>query len=197
MRNVLERLERHLVDQQAPAAALLRPGLSDEAIDELIAPTGLDLPEEARELFRWHDGTRGDIRDQRDRSIAGGWQFHPLQDQVARLHEWRAGVQEAADEEGWELVYKPVYFPLLQGVNWGSLVMIRCGHRTRSFPNPVIYAEQFAPSSELAITHFSLYSLFETWLLWLDAGHVWWDHTKGSWQKDDRLHWTTYRAGFD
>jgi hypothetical protein len=33
------------------------PGLDDQRIDELLAPLGIDLPEEARAWWRWHNGT--------------------------------------------------------------------------------------------------------------------------------------------
>lgn len=33
------------------------PGLDDRRIDELLAPLGIDLPEEARVWWRWHNGT--------------------------------------------------------------------------------------------------------------------------------------------
>ncbi len=39
-----------------PLPDLLRPGLSDLAIDEIMRPTGLTLPDEARALWRWADG---------------------------------------------------------------------------------------------------------------------------------------------
>lgn len=32
------------------------PGLTDGQIDELLGPLGIDLPEEARVWWRWHDG---------------------------------------------------------------------------------------------------------------------------------------------
>lgn len=32
------------------------PGLADEQIDDLLLPLGVDLPEEARVWWRWHDG---------------------------------------------------------------------------------------------------------------------------------------------
>ncbi len=39
-----------------PLPTLIQPGLSDAAIDELMAPTGLSLPDEARALWQWSNG---------------------------------------------------------------------------------------------------------------------------------------------
>lgn len=54
--NLLERLNRRLTDAGAILAARWRPGLSDEQIDDWLLPVGINLPEEARIWWRWHNG---------------------------------------------------------------------------------------------------------------------------------------------
>ena len=39
----------------------LAPGLTDQQIDTLTAPYGIDLPEEARVWWRWHNGRHADV----------------------------------------------------------------------------------------------------------------------------------------
>jgi hypothetical protein len=57
---LLDRFEDRLRGAGALVADALAPGLTDEQIDELLLPAGIDLPEEARVWWRWHDGTRPD-----------------------------------------------------------------------------------------------------------------------------------------
>jgi hypothetical protein len=53
---VLADFEGALRSAGAAIAEAWAPGLNDAQIDELIAPHGIDLPEEARRWWRWHDG---------------------------------------------------------------------------------------------------------------------------------------------
>jgi hypothetical protein len=38
-------------------AERMEPGLDDDEIDQITAPLGFSLPEEARRVFRWHQGS--------------------------------------------------------------------------------------------------------------------------------------------
>lgn len=57
---LVERTVERLRSAGADLADRLRPGLSDAQIDELAGPAGIDLPEEARVWWRWHDGVQDD-----------------------------------------------------------------------------------------------------------------------------------------
>lgn len=54
--NLLAAFESSLRAVKAPIVNHWAPGLDDARIDELIAPFALDLPEEARVWWRWHNG---------------------------------------------------------------------------------------------------------------------------------------------
>lgn len=53
---LLEKVEEHLRSVDHPVLRRLRPGLSDEQMDELTAPHGLVLGPELRAWWSWHDG---------------------------------------------------------------------------------------------------------------------------------------------
>lgn len=53
---LLAELEATWQEAGAQIADVLAPGLSDGQIDELMAPTGLRLPDEARRWWGWHNG---------------------------------------------------------------------------------------------------------------------------------------------
>jgi cell wall assembly regulator SMI1 len=56
MSTALRRFEEALQAAGHPLRGLLRPGLSADTIEELVAPTGLQLPDEAAVLWSWRDG---------------------------------------------------------------------------------------------------------------------------------------------
>ena len=53
----------------------MRPGLSDREIDELLAPAGIVLPPDLRELWRWHDGADPDV----GAYVVPSYEFWPLE----------------------------------------------------------------------------------------------------------------------
>jgi len=52
----LHELDGHLRRLGLPIAEHLRPGLSDEEMDAITHPLGIDLPPQLRALWAWHDG---------------------------------------------------------------------------------------------------------------------------------------------
>lgn len=53
---LLKQFDEVLGSLGAPISRAWRPGLSEAQIDALLQPADLDLPEEARTWWRWHDG---------------------------------------------------------------------------------------------------------------------------------------------
>lgn len=53
---VLDELARAVRDAGVVGTEAWAPGLSDEEIDALLEPHDVDLPEEARRWWRWHNG---------------------------------------------------------------------------------------------------------------------------------------------
>lgn len=69
---LLARFDAALRALGAPIVDAWAPGLSDEEIDALLLPLGIDLPEEARVWWRWHNGTRQDA-SMIDQQLLGRW----------------------------------------------------------------------------------------------------------------------------
>lgn len=112
----LQRLERAWQRLDAPILRIMRPGLSESRIDELIAPTGLTLPDELRWWWQWHDGavTALPDPDQAREIDPGGWLFLPLSEAVElyKHHEEvrRKYIAMGAAELA-EITWRPELFP--------------------------------------------------------------------------------------
>lgn len=83
---LLEVFESSLRAVGAPIVKHREPGLDDAAIDELIVPLDLQLPDEARVWWRWHNGTVPDTPG-RERCIMPGRDLLSPPDRVG----WCAG----------------------------------------------------------------------------------------------------------
>lgn len=113
---LLEELKAFWVEQGAPIAQALRPGLSDEQIDELMAPTGLILPEEARVWWSWHNGVAleplpglGALH-----FGLGGWDVLSLEQAVAEYWRNRSLLGEPLEPEiAPEMYWHQNWFPLM------------------------------------------------------------------------------------
>jgi cell wall assembly regulator SMI1 len=97
----------------AQIADVLAPGLSDERIDELMAPTGRRLPQEARRWWGWHNGVT--------EKAPYGWDIGR---QVLFL-----SLEEALEESGETFgaggeVAEPTWFPWVQAA--GGFIAIDC-----------------------------------------------------------------------
>ncbi len=69
--DILERVDSLLRSRNAPIADAWAPGLSDAEIDETIGRAGLEMPEELRVWWRWHNGVRKDWPDRRPSIFPG------------------------------------------------------------------------------------------------------------------------------
>lgn len=81
----LPALARWLDEHLPTVADTLNPGASEDRLDRLQAHTGLDLPQDYRALYRWHDG------QQRRDGVAGLWyglHFPSLDDVEACWASW-------------------------------------------------------------------------------------------------------------
>ncbi len=79
---MLERFDGQLRALGAPIVDAWAPGLGDEEIDAILLPLHIDLPEEARVWWRWHNGTREDTST----SARHLW------------HRWPCSLQAAAED---------------------------------------------------------------------------------------------------
>jgi len=168
-RDLLDRFEAVLHSLGAPVAELMRPGLPDEKIDDLIAPTGLTLPDELRIWWRWHDGAdeAASNHEEGRRLGPGGWLHLPLLTMI-ELHGYHNGrycdmlAHGSTDlaEQGW----RPGLFPF--------------SHRAWQ-PNHVLAADTLVPehapapvvmTSEMGIEQWAgTESIGEVIGIWIEA----------------------------
>jgi cell wall assembly regulator SMI1 len=87
----LDRLERVWRRLDSPLVDLLRPGLSDEQIDELMAPTGLTLPDELRLWWGWHDGAPTTSDQEEGRGLGSGGWLHVSPSEAIDLYNYHEG----------------------------------------------------------------------------------------------------------
>ena len=83
------------------------PGISDDEIDELLAPTGLGVPTELREWWRWHHGSRVDVPLTGNHEIGpGGWGLMTIPQALDDRALW---LEQMPSEEdgGWRLGWLP------------------------------------------------------------------------------------------
>lgn len=117
LREQLERLERVLRSAGADAAELFRPRASEADLDLLSSVLGFDLPEDARTLFTWHDGTRlpaPPVRPGSGTLGATGLEFMPQQEAFGTYHKVLQELERPFlnDERA---RWHPRWFPLLAG----------------------------------------------------------------------------------
>lgn len=195
MRRVLERLEVEWTRQGATVLSNLAPGITDDEIDATL-PTHVALPEEARELFRWRNGTLEAGPPYGQGSDFGlGWQYPPLAALVEEYRDWGAWMEEAASVLGTPVLWSPNWFPvfLTQG---GDRLLVELDKPVTPLTHRVVAVSATAPDDSVELTglktHWSLISLLETWSALLAARLVTWDATAKTWAVNAQ--WDTYRA---
>jgi hypothetical protein len=138
----------------APVAETLAPGLSDAGIDRLLAPLGIDLPEEARVWWRWRNGTDPAAPDARIQF--GDRHFLSLQENLA-------------DYDGFNLIFEPDGLSkLLQPVDQKPYIVFDC-RGPRDAPVPVLWTEDIGPLEPWAP---SIGSLVLRWIETLNSGDI-------------------------
>ncbi len=186
---LLAQFESLWVAQGAPIAAALAPGLRDTEIDALIEPTGLTLPPEARELFRWHDGAvrRPGPDDARRLWGFGRWEFRPLAELVDyRQGMWMDTQEELSDDADEPSPWAETWFPVLRAIGWSDLLIDCAGTHSVALVSGTGPFEPDRPRMS------SLPTLIETWLTFFHDGRIRWDAMSESWTSD--LDFATYKA---
>lgn len=150
----------------APIVEVWAPGCTDEEIDARFAPLGIDLPEEARAWWRWHNGTSDDAPMQH-RSIGGRTVFS-LDVAAAAYRDERDDVRQVFGLEG-----------LVPPVGDKPSVFFGCAG-PRAEPVPIYVQNDIA---EPRVVLPSIRSLLEAWLDLIDAG-AWQLGSDGAWELD-------------
>jgi cell wall assembly regulator SMI1 len=112
-RSLIARLEGTLHSQAPMVLASLNPGLPDEQIRLLEQRSGVQLPEDLRALYRWHNGQAADA----EYNMLPGHRFTPLQEALqdrdvpvkqaiaSGLTGWAAFEFFAGHRDGWITVF--------------------------------------------------------------------------------------------
>ena len=74
----------------------LAPGSSDAALAELEALVGFDLPEDFKDLYRWHDGQKTNYRP----GLFYGMEFLSLKEVGRRWRAWQDVIRSGWDDIG-------------------------------------------------------------------------------------------------
>jgi cell wall assembly regulator SMI1 len=107
---MLERLKERWREQDAPILEALQPGLSDARMDELVAPLGISLPDEAREWWGWHNGVPG-AAGRIKRRMTAIFEFLSLEDAVTECLELREIARSGGDQVA-PGIFRPTWLPL-------------------------------------------------------------------------------------
>ena len=125
-REQLEELEARWRARAIPLIERLAPGLSDDEIDATIAPLGLQLPREAREWWRWHDGVpAASIQFTWQRHIGPRIQYLPLAEAVEHYKSRRAKAVDDPVNDDPTYWWDPTWFPVVN-TDSGEHVAVEC-----------------------------------------------------------------------
>ena len=145
--DILTRFESLLRSRNVKIVDAWAPGLSDAQIDDIIGPAGLQMPEEVRVWWRWHNGVRPG-------SPPDHWMIVPGRD-LLRL-------QDAVDTYS----YVGRGDGLLKPFSEKPHIYVAC-RATGKVPAPVYY-ETYDFSPHLALPSFG--ELILGWIRYIDSG---------------------------
>lgn len=180
----LETLAKALQAQQAPITARLNPGLSDHEIDLLCQKVGIDLPDEPRTWWKWHNGASyavGDI-DSSDLLSAGpGNMLLPLELAIEDCLERRSLASELKPENP-EYWWKQSWLPFTK-----EEYAFECGV-PRGEPSPIRDTDPMSdPYNPGQPVTGSFAEMVDAWILALTEGIWFWDPNlgrEGAWNQD-------------
>lgn len=134
------------------------PGLTDAQIDEITGPTDLQLPEEARAWWRWHNGTTSG-HDAWDEFIAPGRDLWPLEIAV-RDYDYIGRRDQ-----------------LLQPVGDKPYIYVAC-RQAGDVPAPIYYDRYDDFQPDIALPSFG--ELVLTWIKYIETG-IYATNPSGGW----------------
>jgi len=163
----LQQLEERWREVGAPIVANLRSGLTESEIDTLTAPLGLQLPDEARTWWRWHDGVSADVPLRDDRAVGVFWPYQPLAEVVERCLRWREISDQVAagGEPRWFL---STWLPI-SSEDPLAILVCDCGSEAGA-PTPIrrITPPEGQPPPEPLCASFD--ELVQRWIAAIDCG---------------------------
>lgn len=153
--SLLHEFLRELERIEAPVARSLNPGLSDSEIDELLIPVGIDLPEEARQWWRWRNGSDESAGDAQ--TLFGERHFVTLADEG---EYYRDSLRYNAEAHGLRSLLKPL--------DQKPYVYCDCGVH-RDAPVPIYLQDDIETPRQILP---SIGSLVRRWIVIMRSGFV-------------------------
>lgn len=167
---LLHELEALMDSVGAPFSSRALPGLADKEIDRLLEPTGLVIPTELREWWRWHHGFVFDKRAPIDREIGpGAWGQMTIPGAIQDAALWCEDAIAVGDEPGWRRSWLPFaegsphHRRLVARLEESTVDEVCVGHW---------YVFDVPPADP--VEH-SLASVVETWITAVREGYTTWD----------------------
>jgi hypothetical protein len=119
MPDALEVLEHELRIHAPEIASALRPGLALEQLHAISTRLPFEIPDAAKQLYIWHDGTEIMRADDRAQLFPGG-QFLPLEESV----KVQVDALESGRQSG-DAFWDPGWLPIFTD-NWGGWHVVVC-----------------------------------------------------------------------
>jgi SMI1 / KNR4 family (SUKH-1) len=170
-RELLDRFEARLRASGAAVVDGWAPGLTDDQIDALVRPIGIELPEEARAWWRWHNGVQPNTPPE-SWDVTPGRSLISLEETLELYVEQRDWTRDAGFPEA-----------LLSPVSRHPILFFQCDGECDA-PVPIYVLDDWsdeAPRPALP----SIGELVQTWISYIDMGLAT-TNADGSWRKDSR-----------
>lgn len=164
-RELLDKFEARLRGVGALIVDAWAPGLTDAEIDSLLLPLDVDLPEEARVWWRWHNGWRPDSSQLARAIIPGRW-LTSLQVAAQEYEDFRDPMRDAGDPEG-----------LVSPVGRKPTLYFHCSG-PRDVPVPIYSRNDYTDPPRLVLP--SIGELVLTWISYIDRD-IFKTNADGSW----------------
>ncbi|MEV4118134.1 SMI1/KNR4 family protein [Micromonospora sp. NPDC049645] len=181
---VLGRLELQWRRNNAPIAARLAPGHSDDHLAAAFRAADLHLPAEVRRWWGWHDGVRrlepGTRLGVESQIGPGGWEFLSLteaMDERSLMLRVCGRAHYPADDRDWDGYWRPSWLPLF--ALDGNLVFVDLGRSAQGGSPVHLWSAQ--PEDVGVARTASLADLLAIWVRLLDERYYWWSTDQGRW----------------
>ena len=144
---LLHELEDLLDGLGSPFSSCALPGIDDDQIDELLAPSGIVAPTQLREWWRWHHGSSFDSPGIDGYTIgAGRWGLMDIPWALRDRADWLE-VDPDLGEGGWRTGWCPIAF---QDFAHGRLVARTSDPFAEEMPIGWYYVFDVPPSEPIA-----------------------------------------------
>lgn len=185
---LLERLEARWLQQGAPIAFALAPGLTAGAIEARVGQLAYPLPDEARWWFSWHNGVvaRAPGKEQGQRARLGPSTFEALslEESVRFYHRNIVIARETvrSDDVPVSAYWDTSWFPIAASLH-SSFLTVDCSVPPNE-PTPIRVVEG-QDERRAQVLAGSLSEVIELWIRMFELGVLWFDMGRDEWKFDD------------